>query len=325
MLSATYSSFGDPASVLKAQDRPLPEPAPGQIRLKTLLSAIHNHDLLTVSGQYGYKPDLPAVGGSEAVGTVDALGEGVTGIAVGQRVAAGGLHGAWAEYVLADPKAVVPLPEAISNEDAAQLIGMPLSALFLLDFVGAKPGDWIVQNAATGAVAKVLAMIAKHRGIQVVNLVRRASAVQELSGLGIGNAVSTADEGWREQVAKIVGDAPISVAIDGVGGEEAGALMSLLAEDGQLISFGLMSGKPLQLAASDLIFKQALVKGFWLSKLMQTTPREKTNGMIGELVELVAKGIVTLQVGGTFELADVDKAVTAAAQSGRAGKILIRA
>ena len=80
MRSAIHTTFGEPADVLALEESPVPEPGPGQVRIKTILSPIHNHDLWTVRGSYGYKPELPAIGGSEAVGTVDALGEGVTGI-----------------------------------------------------------------------------------------------------------------------------------------------------------------------------------------------------------------------------------------------------
>ena len=94
MLGAVHHSFGDPSMVLKVEDCALPEPGAGQVRVKTILSAIHNHDLLTVAGRYGYKPQLPAIGGSEAVGLIDALGDGVSGLAVGQRVSVSGVHGA---------------------------------------------------------------------------------------------------------------------------------------------------------------------------------------------------------------------------------------
>src|SRR3546814_669818 len=83
MRSAIHHQFGDPTNVLVPGDSPLPEPAPGEVRIRMQLAPIHNHDLLTVRGQYGYKPALPAIGGSEGLGVVDALGAGVEGLAVG--------------------------------------------------------------------------------------------------------------------------------------------------------------------------------------------------------------------------------------------------
>eukprot|EP01035_Chromulina_nebulosa_P016348 gene16348-21670_t len=96
MQSAIHSQFGTPSEVLTLADSPTPEPAAGEIRIRMRLAAIHNHDLLTVAGTYGYKPPLPAIGGSEATGTVDALGPGVDGFQIGQRVAVSGVHGTWA-------------------------------------------------------------------------------------------------------------------------------------------------------------------------------------------------------------------------------------
>ena len=97
MRSAIHTTFGEPADVLELGDRQVPQPGAGEVRIKTSLAPIHNHDLWTIRGRYGYKPELPAIGGSEAVGIVDALGEGVEGATVGQRVAVASAHGTWAE------------------------------------------------------------------------------------------------------------------------------------------------------------------------------------------------------------------------------------
>jgi len=324
MRSVTHSRFGNPAEVLKVEERDLPAPAAGQIRVKMVMASIHNHDLLTVSGDYGYKPDLPASAGTEATGVVDALGEGVTHLRIGQRVAVSAA-GTWAEYYLASAAMAVPLPDGVPDEAAAQLISMPLSALVLLDFVGVDRGGWIVQNAANGAVGKALALFARRRGVNVINLVRREDAVSELKALGIDNAISTSEEGWQKKAAALTGGAQIEAAIDGVGGSAAGDLLSLLGENGLLVSFGLMSGRPLELSASDLIFKQAVVKGFWLSKIAPTLSPEKLMALISEIIQCVSSGEVKLTVSDVFPLADIKRAAAAAAEPGRQGKVLLKA
>jgi NADPH:quinone reductase len=323
MRSAIYSRFGNPTEVLAIEDRPVPDPGPGKVRIRMGMSAIHNHDLLTIAGQYGVKPDLPAVAGTEAMGVVDALGEGVTHLKAGQRVAVSG-QGAWSDFYIADAARAVPLPDAISDEAAAQLVSMPLSALALLDFVDVGEGDWIIQNAANGAVGVALAMFAKRRGINIVNLVRRDDAVAELASLGIENVVSTAQAGWRDEVVKLTAGASIKAAVDGVGGASSGELLSQLAEKGTLVSFGLMSGEPMQISAADMIFKQAVVKGFWLAKIGPTIAPERMKSLIGEIVQGVASGEVKLGVSEVFSLDDVAKAVAAAGQPHRKGKVLIR-
>jgi NADPH:quinone reductase-like Zn-dependent oxidoreductase len=323
MRSATYSQFGNPFDVLRLEERPVPEPGPGQLRIRMTLASIHNHDLLTVSGQYGVKPNLPSVAGTEATGVIDALGEGVNHLKVGQRVAASG-SGTWSDYYLAHAAAAVPLPDQISDEAGAQLISMPLSALTLLDFIGAEKGAWIVQNAANGAVGKALSMFARPRGINVINLVRRDAAVIELADLGIGNVVSTSQADWREMVKALAGGAPIVAGIDGVGGTASGDLLSLLGENGLLVSFGLMSGQPMQLSASDVVFKQAVIKGFWLAKIAPALAPEKMKSLIGEIITNVAAGNVALTVSEIFSLDGIARAVAAAAEPGRKGKVLIR-
>lgn len=232
MRSAAHTVFGDPAEVLSLTDSPVPQPGPDQVRIRTILAPIHNHDLWTVRGNYGYKPELPAIGGSEAVGFIDALGDRVTGFQLGQRVAVASVHGSWAEYFLAPVAALVPVPDAIPDEAAAQLIAMPFSAVMLLEFLEVKSGDWVAQNTANGAVGKMLAMLAASRGVNVVNLVRRDAGVDELAALGIGNAVSTASDGWQDRVRAITGDAPIRAGVDSIGGAASGALLALLGGAG---------------------------------------------------------------------------------------------
>ncbi|MBM3717143.1 MAG: NADPH:quinone oxidoreductase, partial [Actinobacteria bacterium] len=90
MRAIIHHEFGEPADVLAVEEVATPEPGPGEVRVRVTLSPIHNHDLWTVRGTYGYKPELPARAGTEAVGVVDALGDGVEGLTVGQRVATGG-------------------------------------------------------------------------------------------------------------------------------------------------------------------------------------------------------------------------------------------
>lgn len=324
MRSAIHHSFGEPAEVLVHGESPLPEPGAGQVRIRTILSPIHNHDLWTVRGQYGYKPELPAIGGSEAVGVVDALGPDVTGVAVGQRVAVASVHGTWAEFFLAPSSGLVPVPETIPDEAAAQLIAMPFSAIALLDFLNVDSGDWVIQNTANGAVGKTLAMLARARDVNVVNLVRRDVGVDELTGLGIDYAVSTASEGWKDKVRAIVGEAPIRAAVDSIGGQASGDLIGLLGENGLLVSFGTMAGEPMQIPSGDVIFKQATVKGFWGSKVSAAMPVQKRVELIGELLKLVAAGELKLPVEAIFGLDQVADAVKASLTPGKIGKVLLR-
>lgn len=325
MRSAMHDVFGEPEKVLKLADAPVPEPGEGQLRIRTILSPIHNHDLWTVRGNYGYKPPLPgAIGGSEAVGVVDAIGQGADEALLGKRVAVAGVHGSWAEYFLAPATAVVPVPDSIKDEAAAQLIAMPFSAITLLEFLGVEEGDWIIQNTANGAVGKAVAMLAQARGINAINLVRRDAGVQELAELNIKNGVSTAEAAWQDKVNGMIGDAPIRAGVDSIGGSSANDIAELLGDDALLVSFGSMTGEPMQISSGPVIFKQLTIKGFWGSKVIGSLSAEDRRRLMGELIELVAKGKILLPVEGTFELAKISDAVNASLAAGKAGKVLLR-
>ena len=324
MRSAAHDVFGDPAEVLHFADNPVPEPRAGQVRVRTILSPIHNHDLWTVRGEYGYKPTLPAIGGTEAVGTVDAVGEGVDPALVGRRICFAGAHGTWAEYFIAPAGGLVPVPDAIPDEAAAQLIAMPFSALALLETLNVKSGDWIVQNTANGAVGKTLAMLARARGVNTVNLVRRDAGVEEMSALGIANAVSTAGEGWKKKVRAITGGAPIRAGVDSVGGTASGDIADLLGEDGLLVSFGSMTGEPMVISSGPVIFKQLTVKGFWGSKVSQALSADDKRRLVGELLQRTLAGELLLPVEAIYDLADAAQAAAASLQPGRKGKVLLK-
>lgn len=324
MRCVVYDTFGAPAEVLHAAQRPVPEPGPGEIRVRMVLSPVHNHDLWTIRGEYGVRPPLPAIGGTEALGIVDKLGEGVASPALAQRVTASAIAGAWAEFFVVRAAAVVPVPDAIGDEVACQLVAMPLSALMALEELRVQPGQWMIQNAATGAVGKTLAMIAKARGVHVVSIVRRNEGVAELAALGIDNAVSTAEAGWQKRAKTITGGAPIVAALDSVGGQESGQLLHLLGEGGQLMTFGAMANQPMIVNPGDLIFKQATIKGFWAAKLGTGPRRGEIPRAIGDLVRLAAEGVLKLPVERAFPLEEAAEAARASMQPGRTGKIVFR-
>ncbi|MBA2056376.1 MAG: zinc-binding dehydrogenase [Psychrobacter cryohalolentis] len=324
MRSATYDHFGKPTEVLSIGDRPTPEPKANEVRVKTILASIHNHDLLTIRGQYGFKPEMPAIGGSEAVGIIDAVGSDVKNLKVGQRVAAASVQATWAEYFVAVEDMVFPMPDSLDDEMAAQLIAMPLSALMLIEFLELKSGQWVIHNAANGAVGKSLAMLAAARGINTINVVRSGDAIKELEALGIKHNINTSDDDWKDQVKAILGDEKISAAVDSIGGESSNDLLALLGHGGTLASFGIMSGKPMVLNPTHIIFKQATIKGFWGSKISQEMSVENKQRLVDELIERANNGNLKLPVEATFDLADILKAVDGKMQSEKNGKVLLK-
>lgn len=324
MRSAIHERFGEPAEVLAPGESAVPEPGRGEVRVRMRLAPIHNHDLFTVRGQYGWKPTLPAIGGSEGCGVIDAVGEGVEGFAPGQRVTAASGRGTWAEYFVADARMLVPVPDAMPDELAAQLVAMPLSALMLLDTLAVEPGQWIVQNAANGAVGKTLAMLAAARGVRVLSLVRREQGVAELAALGVEDVLCTQAEGWRDEARQRLGKEAARAAVDSVGGSASADLCALLGNGGVLVSFGAMGGEPMHVPPGDVIFRDVQVRGFWGSRTSREMAAERKHALFAELIQRALDGQLRLPVDAIYDLEQVAEAAAASLRPGRGGKVLLR-
>lgn len=259
--------------------------------MRLSLSPIHNHDLMSIRGLYGTKPSLPAAGGTEAAGVVDVLGDGVANVKIGQRVMIAGMQGLWSDVFVTRADRVMPLPDAIDDSAGCQLVAMPSSSLLLLDDAALAKGEWLAQNAANGAVGKAVAKIAQQRGINVLNVVRRSDAVAELEALGIANAVATDQPKWWERAKAITGGAPVLVGVDSVGGASSNANRSPA------------SGR---------------------SAISQSPLEWTMRAVVGEVMRLVATGVLSLTVDASYALADFKRAIAAHAKPGRGGKIAFK-
>ena len=323
MKALQYARNGDPVEVVALVDLPTPQPGPGTVRLRLVRSSIHNHDLMTIRGQYGVKPPLPAIGGSEMLGTVDALGGGVTHLAVGQRVATIAL-GAWAELVVAPANACVPMPDAFPDDVAAQLLAMPMSALVLLDDLHVEPGQWILQNAAGGAVGKIVMKLAQARGVNVVNLVRSQASAADLIALGAKHVVVTDGEEWPLQVRELSGGG-VARVVDSVCDRTAVALQRLLGKHGEYVIFGALGAEAPRFDPGAFIFNELVLRGFWMTAWMARADDAARMSALKRIFELAAAGDLPLPVGGVYSLTDFADALAEAQRPGRAGKVLFRA
>lgn len=323
MRRVVIKKFAPAQEIAEIEEAEKPTPGAGEVLIRITLSAIHNHDLMTIQGRYGYVPELPYVPGTEATGVVEALGEGVENIQIGQRVAFSG-QGLWSEYATANAAKLIPLPDAISDESAAQLIAMPLSTMVMLEELDVKEGDWIIQNGANGAVGKFVNQFAPKKGINVINLVRRESAVKDLEALGCKNIVVTTGDDWKEKAKALSNGAPIVRALDSVGGEASDDLCVILSDNGQIISFGAMSGEKMHISPGRLLFKSIIAKGFWGARSIPALDPDVRARMIGELLQLVASGELHMPVDQVLDLADIRKGAELTVAPGRNGKILLK-
>ncbi len=173
MQKIQHQTIGAPADVLEVVDGEVVPPKAGEARVKVLATPIHPSNLLQIAGLYGVRPELPATPGTEGVGEVVELGDGVSHLEVGNRVLLAGVGGTWRSELTVSAASLFPLPDGDVEQLSMAMIN-PLTAwLMLTSFVDLKPGDWVVQSAANSAVGECLIQLAASMGLNTVNVVRR--------------------------------------------------------------------------------------------------------------------------------------------------------
>ena len=155
MKAVRFARFGRPSEVLRLDEIPVPEPGPGEARLRLTHRPMNPSDLLTVSGIYPIRPTLPGSPGLEGVGRVDAMGAGVD-MPVGQRmVTLAGVPGTWAEAIVVPVGRLLSVPDSMTDQTAAQFLVNPLTAWALLDDLSPSRGDWLLQTAAGSTLGRL--------------------------------------------------------------------------------------------------------------------------------------------------------------------------
>ncbi|QFT23339.1 Phthiocerol synthesis polyketide synthase type I PpsC [Pseudomonas sp. THAF187a] len=323
MLKAEYQQRGPvPQDVISAVALQLPEPAAGQVRVKVLAAPINPSDVLTLTGAYGMLPPLPAVGGNEGVGKVEALGAGVSQFKVGQTVLLPVGSGTWVSAMNAPADKLIPLPDADPLQLAMLTVNPPTASLLLSEFVDLKPGDWVIQNAANSGVGSYLIQLAKLRDFKTINVVRRESAVAGVEAEG-ADLVLVDGPDLAKRVRAATGGAEVRLGIDAVGGVSTDNLAAVLANGGVLVNYGMMSGQACQVSPASFVFRDVTLRGFWLAKWFQQASPAQQMKVFGELVQLIASGKLKTRVAATYDLEHIKDAVAAAASGERDGKILL--
>ncbi len=323
MLKAQYQTRGPvPQDVIDAVELQLPEPAAGQVRVRVLAAPINPSDVLTLTGEYGMLPPLPAIGGNEGVGRVEALGEGVQSPKIGQMVLLPPGCGSWASALNLAADKLIPLPEADPQQLAMLTVNPPTAALLLSEFVTLAPGDWVIQNAANSGVGGYLVQLARLRGFKTVSVVRRESAVEAVRNEG-GDVVLVDGPDLAQRVREATGGAAIRLGIDAVGGPATDRLAACLAEGGIVVNYGMMSGEPCQVSPSAIVFRDVSLRGFWLAKWFRSATPAQQMALFGELTGLIANGKLHARIAATYDLTQIREAVAAAAGGERDGKILV--
>jgi NADPH:quinone reductase-like Zn-dependent oxidoreductase len=330
MKAAIFDRFGIPEEVLQAREVPLPEPGPGEVRVRMTVSPINPSDLLVVRGEYGKLPTLPATPGFEGAGVVDKSGGGVIallrGLKPGRRVAViSGNGGTWGQFVVVSARQAIPLTDDITDGQAAAFFVNPASALVMTRHVlNVPPGEWLLQTAAGSALGRMVIRLGKHFGFRTINVVRRREQADELRQAGADAVICTADESIPNRARALTDGRGVKYAIDAVGGETGAAVVAALAAEGRLLLYGTLSGEPMPLDPRLLMAGRKRVEGFWLSEWAREQRPLKMLRLFGTIRDLMRAGVLTSEVGATFPLDDVQKAAAQAAQPARLGKVLLR-
>ena len=324
MLRAQYERRGPvPQDVIEAVEFEVPRLAAGQALLEVVAAPINPSDLLTLTGEYGQLPPLPAIGGREGVGRVAELGPDARELAVGRLVLLPHGCGSWSTHVVADAGQLRPLPnEADPLQLSMMTINPPTAALLLSEFVGLRPGEWVIQNAGNSAVGLYLVQLARDRGYRTVNVVRREDAVSVVRETG-GDVVLIDGEDLAPRVALATEGAHIRLGIDAVGGAATGHLADCVCESATLVSYGRMSGEPCAVQPDALVFRDLTLRGFWLATWFRRAPEERRHALVEDIAGLIATGKLHAPIQATYDVSEIKDAVAAAASGGRSGKILI--
>jgi NADPH2:quinone reductase len=306
MLAIQATRAGGP-EVLEAVDAPLPEPGPGQIRIRHEAIGLNFIDTYQRSGLYPVK--LPAVLGQEGAGIVDAVGDSVTRFKVGDRAAYGsGPIGAYAEaHVVAENRAV-QVPAGLSTRIAAAAMLKGMTTEFLLRrCYPVKAGEPVLIHAAAGGVGSLLCQWAKSLGALVIGTVGSSDKAAIALSLGCDHVIEYRHEDVAAKVREVTGGAGARVAYDGVGAATFEASLASLGRRGMLVSFGNASGpapavEPGRLSRAGSLFLTRPTLFDYIA-----TP-EELDASAAALFHVLEAGVVKIDIGQTFPLAQTRRA-----------------
>jgi NADPH2:quinone reductase len=286
------------------------EPGPGEIRIRHHACGLNYIDVYQRSGVYSFA--MPLSLGMEAAGVVEAVGEGVTHLRVGDRAAyASNPPGSYCDLRVMPAKCVVKLPDAISFEEGAAMMLKGLTVQYLLrktlPVEGLQAGDFILFHAAAGGVGLIACQWAKALGLRMIGTVGSDEKAALAKAHGCEFTINYAKEDFVARVKEITGGKGVKVVYDSVGKDTFDKSLDCLRPFGLLANFGSASGAPAPLNIGVLGGKGSL----YVSRptlFTHIATRESTQVMADELFGMVTRGKVKIMVNHRYALADVAQA-----------------
>lgn len=330
-MASTYRAMmitrpGGP-EVLEPRDLPLVAPGPGELRVRVKACGIGSTDMIMLAGNYRFAPKLPIVGGYEIAGEVDAIGEGVNGFHVGQRVAALTVHGGFAEYLTREARHFVPIPDSVSDVEAAAVILNYVSAWQMIHRVGRveRSSRALVTGAAGGVGTALLQLLA----LQGVSVCGSASAgkhalVKKLGGIPLDYRQAPVD-----RLLRACEPGGVDVAFDAIGGSSIDQCVRAVRRGGTVIGYGFMGAITLLAQARMFfdVFIGSRLRGrrgtfYGISLLYRKNPKPFLEDL-PKIFAAVADRRIEPVIAEVTPLAHVRQALERLASGSVAGKIVL--
>jgi len=304
----------------RLSDTKIPEPAEGEVRIRTVACGLNFADLLMMRGKYQDTPPVPFTLGMEASGVIDALGAGVAGLKIGDRVAVFGGSGGLADYGVYPAGKIVVLPDEVSFEDAAALqIAYGTSHVALDHKARLKPGETLVVLGAAGGVGLTAVELGHIMGATVVAVARGPEKLEIAKKAGADHLIDATDPELREKL-KALGGA--DVVYDAVGGDPFRAAFRAMKPEGRLLAIGHASGDVPQVPANHLLVKNIDVLGFYWGGYMKFRPKVITDSL-KVLFDWAAAGKIRPHISHVLPLEQADEGLELLRSRASTGKVVI--
>jgi NADPH2:quinone reductase len=303
MRAVVVTRHGGP-EVLAVRDVPEPEPGPGQLLVDVEAAGVNFRDIYEREGSYPGTP--PFVAGAEGAGTVAALGEGVTDVAVGDRVGWVAAPGSYAVRVLVEAAQAVPVPDGISSEIAAAVLLQGMTAHYLaLATYPVQAGDDVLVHAAAGGVGLLLTQVVTLRGGQVIATTSTDEKARLATEAGADEVV--AYEGFADRVRELTEGRGAAVVYDGVGAATFDESLTALRPRGHMVLYGAASGRvapldPLRLQAGGSLYLTRPSLPHYIAT------REELLQRSGEVFTWITAGELAVRIGARYPLPEARRA-----------------
>jgi NADPH:quinone reductase len=315
-----FDKIGGP-EVLKLVDAAAPAASKGTVLVRNRAIGVNFADTLFRQGQYATAPQLPDTPGLEAAGVIEKVGEGVTGLSAGMRVAAVGAK-AYSEYMVARASQVIPIPDHVSFDEGAAFPIQVLTAWHILHSShNTGPGQTVVVHAAAGGVGIAAVQIAKAAGARVIGTVSSASKAALAKEYGADEVVNYATQDFSAEVMRLTDNRGADLILDAVGKPTFEKGINCLAPMGHLVLYGRAGGPPDPLNVFKLFQRSTKVSGFMLNQ--QHTGKERWQRGLEDSFRLMKEGKLKLLIGKKFPLIEAAEAHRLMESRGSTGKLVL--